>query len=74
MSPKGHATARSKLAEVVSYQLPAELAEHYASTLEQRLLDQILHVARRKIVVCDRLDLNRQAKPSSEKSGEASDP
>lgn len=39
-----------------------------------RLLDQVLHAARRKIAVCGRLHLNRQAEPSSGKSGEASDP
>ena len=74
VSSKGRATAPSKLSEVASCELPAELAEHYASTLEQRLLDQVLHAARRTIAVCARLDLTRQAKPSSGKSGEASDP
>ena len=65
VSPKGRATAPSKLSEVVSCELPAELAEHYASTFEQRLLDQVLHAAMRTIAVCGRLHLARQAKPSS---------
>ena len=34
-----------------------ELAEEVAPALEQRLLDQILHAARRQVALCGRLDL-----------------